>query len=437
MLEINGDELLISRRKRDLEARLSMFPKNKLPKMKFIQQTGEEEDLRVDEKCRDEKQREYEQAANKVKAAAKQGRVTEKLSETFSVRLAEWMVWQVICIERNLDKACLKGGSNHAQIRDLGGDAIEAGSEFIEIAKRLPPDQGHCRYGLFRHAARIFRQVATIEDRYDFTKADMKKIQKPFKGGSSGGISGAAANNVANLYYWKDVNPETKDGDALYGAPGANFAVARLWLEKGVKYGDENAKRSLAGMKMRIMAAKSGIPVMDTGMDKKTGKPLGYMDLDPNAKKPTAEQEELQKKAMKAGTEALMKRKYAKKADAAARDENAGTKGEFLNVKCIVDGLVSKPHLNGEVCVPSKWNPDKGRYAVTDFGYGGLWLRPSSLIPKTDYYASNNNGGSDSDDDDDGDDDDDDDDDIIRKLQSAGLSAGGKNSRDLEYVKYF
>ena len=78
----------------------------------------------------------------------------------------------------------------------------------------------------------------------------------------------------------------------------------------------------------------------------------------------------MQKKAMKAGTEALMKRKYAKKADAAARDENAGTKGEFLNVKCIVDGLVSKPHLNGEVCVPSKWNPDKGRYAVTDFGYG-------------------------------------------------------------------
>ena len=139
--------------------------------------------------------------------------------------------------------------------------------------------------------------------------------------------------------------------------------MARFWLEKGAKAGDLNARKSLGGIKMRAQMAGLGISVVDKGMDEKTGLPIGY-----NSGKVDEDSVEYSESAVNT-TSALeefianrMKKKVKRrKTEPKDRDPNTGAKGEFVSKRCIVDGLVSKPHLNGEECVPSKWSEEKKR----------------------------------------------------------------------------
>jgi hypothetical protein len=448
-------QFLESRRKRDFAARLSMFPKEKRPKVRMVgNESGEfrEGSLKDDEKTRDDYAADVKRMSSKIEELVKRGKVpSEKEMQNFYLAAANWQVWTVVCVERKLDRACQKGGENYKKIRDIASDTIDSAIAILEQAtgqyKNSPPE---AKVGLYRHGARLLRQVATIQERYKFSPSEWKKISKPLNDpndggpmGGEGGIVGAACNNVANLYYWKNLNPPTKEGEAMYGGDGANFAVARFWLEKGAKAGDRNAMKSLGGIKMRAQMAGLGITVVDRGMDEGTGLPIGYL----SGEKPDESSLEYCESAInttKVMDEMLgktMKRKVKRQMARPAkdRDPNAGAKGEYVSKKCIVDGLVSKPHLNGEECVPSKWSDEKQRYGVYDFNSAGLWIKPVNIIPKSEYYTYITDEDDDDDDDDDYSDysDDENDEDRAEKLKKANLTSGGKNARDMQSLKYF
>ena len=102
-----------------------------------------------------------------------------------------------------------------------------------------------------------------------------------------------------------------------------------------------------------------------------------------------------------------------------------------------MDGLVSKPHLNGEECVPSKWCEEKKRYGVYDFNSGGLWIKPVNIIPKSEYYTYVTDDDKSDDSDHSGEEDSEDEAAMAEKLRKANLTSGGKNARDMQSLKYF
>lgn len=431
-----------------------MFPKEKKPKVRMVgNENGEltEASLKIDEKCRDDYFETVKRVADKVMAYHKKGKMpSEKDMMEFAHAVANHQVWHVVCLERKLDRACQKGGENYKKIRETASQTIDNAIEFLEKVGNENKAHPETHMGLYRHAARLLRQVATIQERYKFSQSEWKKISKPMNDpddggpmGGEGGVVGAACNNVANLYYWKNLNPPTKEGEAMYGGDGANFAVARFWLEKGAKAGDLNARKSLGGIKMRAQMAGLGISVVDKGMDEKTGLPIGY-----NSGKVDEDSVEYSESAVNT-TSALeefianrMKKKVKRrKTEPKDRDPNTGAKGEFVSKRCIVDGLVSKPHLNGEECVPSKWSEEKKRYGVYDFNSGGLWIKPVNIIPKSEYYTYvTDDDKSDDDSDHSGEEDEEDEEDeaaMAEKLRKANLTSGGKNARDMQSLKYF
>ena len=188
-----------------------MFPKEKKPNVRMVgNENGEltEASLKIDEKCRDDYFETVKRVADKVMAYHKKGKMpSEKDMMEFAHAVANHQVWRVVCLERKLDRACQKGGENYKKIRETASQTIDNAIEFLEKVGNENKAHPETHMGLYRHAARLLRQVATIQERYKFSQSEWKKISKPMNDpddggpmGGEGGVVGAACNNVANLY---------------------------------------------------------------------------------------------------------------------------------------------------------------------------------------------------------------------------------------------